>query len=215
MTTRLAVVDATELTRIAIREIIRHDETLLLVDSWERVATFYTFVTHDEQVIDVVVLGDNAGDEGLEQVARKLLDARPRLRIIVLAHRFTGEVIAALREIGVLGFIHKDDELSKILISAIHAVMNGQVISSPNIFDNMILVHPPQPRPTLSRKQITVLNYMADGLETRQIALKMNISVSAIYNLQQRLREKLDVSHTYQIVPTAIKLGIIQERDAS
>jgi DNA-binding CsgD family transcriptional regulator len=58
-----------------------------------------------------------------------------------------------------------------------------------------------------------VLNYMAEYLTPQEIASKMEVSVSSVYNLQQRLRLALGVKTSGQILTEAAKRGLIGKRE--
>ncbi len=64
-------------------------------------------------------------------------------------------------------------------------------------------------RLNISKRELEVLQLMADGLSNQEIALKLFVSLNTIKTHNARLFEKLEVKRRTQAIETAKKLSII------
>lgn len=81
-----------------------------------------------------------------------------------------------------------------------------------NIQTGEIFVFPPESRKTINDAAITsrekeILQLIAEGLISKQIADKLYISVNTVNTHRQRIIEKLNVSNTYEAINYATNLG--------
>ena len=211
MKTDVAVVDAAEVVRAGIREIVSTTETITLVGEWSTIQELNEFLK--EGSTDVVFLGDNATKHSLKHTAEQLLERRPRLKIIVLSASFNVGLIDALSTSGVMGFICKDEDMGGLLAGAIQYTKRGGVYISPQTARTLILANAGSNSTSFSPKQQQVLYYMSQYLTAQEIAHKMEVSVSSVYNLQQRMRIALGVKTSGQILIEATKRRLIGERE--
>ena len=211
MTTSVAVVDAAQVMRVGIREIVSTTNTIQLAGEWSNLPEFDDFLKKGS--VDVVLLGDNATRKSLKHTVQQLLEQNPKLKVIVLAASFSSEVIDELSAVGVLGFICKDEDLAGLLVNAVQYAERGDTYISPKIAHTLILTNSENSNVPLNPRQMQVLNYMAAYLTPQEIARKMEVSVSSVYNLQQRLRHILGVKTSAQILIEATKRGLIGGRD--
>ena len=65
---------------------------------------------------------------------------------------------------------------------------------------------------TLTRRELEVLDAVADGMSTTEIAAVLHISVNTTRNHVQRILEKLDVHSRMQAVNEAVRRGLLQRR---
>jgi len=61
----------------------------------------------------------------------------------------------------------------------------------------------------LTPREIEVIEYLAQGYSTKELAAKLSIEVNTVESYKERMKEKLGVKTVLQIVVTAIKKGII------
>jgi DNA-binding NarL/FixJ family response regulator len=211
MTTSLAVVDAAQVVRVGIREIVSTTDTIQLAGEWSNLQEFDDFLK--KHSVDVVLLGDNVTRKSLKHTYQQLLEQQPKLKVIILAASFTTDLIDELSTAGVIGFICKDEELAGFLVNAVQYAKRGETFISPKIASTLILTTSDPSEVALNPRQMQVLNYMAEYLTPQEIASKMGVSVSSVYNLQQRLRLALGVKTSGQILTEAAKRGLIGKRE--
>lgn len=211
MTVRLAIVDAAQVIRAGIRDIVSTTDTIQLIGSWDGLDPFLDFMAGN--TTDVLLLGDNISRSKPKMLAEQVLDQYPKLKIIVLAARFTALQIDELSKLGVMGFMYKDEALGYFFVGAIHAVKRGDVYISPQTARTLLPADNGHRQVSLSPLQTQVLEYMTKYKTPQEIAQMLKTSPSSIYNVQQRIRAALGVSKNEQVLIEAAKLGMLQDKD--
>ncbi len=134
----------------------------------------------------------------------------PRV-VLLTVHHEAQYVIDALRA-GVRGYVLKRDA-SADLVRAIHEVASGGVYLSPQISPAVVdaLRSPrPQAEPMLSPREREVLQLVAEGKTTKEIASLLGVSVKTADAHRTRLMQKLDLHDVAGLTRYAIRLGVIQ-----
>lgn len=144
-----------------------------------------------------VVLTDIAmpGLNGLE-VTRHLTKTFPRVRVVILSmYSDEGHVYLALRA-GAAGYVLKGGARQELAL-AIRAVAQGDTYLSPPISKLMIMGNchcenvSVNPLKGLSPRQTQVLQRIAKGKTTKQIALELSISVKTVEAHRMQLMDRL------------------------
>ncbi|MBZ0160066.1 MAG: hypothetical protein K8G79_08025, partial [bacterium] len=187
MTTTLAVVDNAELTRIGIREIISASDKIRLIGEFaclEEVDGFFQTTP-----VNVLILGNTLAYSKLIQDITRLGQQFPDLKVLLLAHSFIVEQIEELSNLGVLGFVCKDEQLADTLLFAIRPVARGELFISPCVASVLLKANQNHEDNPLNLRQMQVVRYMGRYLSPQEIAMKMGVSASSIYSLQHRIRQ--------------------------
>ncbi|PYO02126.1 MAG: DNA-binding response regulator [Candidatus Rokuibacteriota bacterium] len=144
--------------------------------------------------------------------AREIVRASPRTRPILLTmHTEDPYVMEALRA-GIKGYVLKTQP-STDLVQAIQEVSRGRIYLSPGISRTVVEAYlaktelPPDP---LSPREREVLQLVAEGKTTKEIARLLSVSVKTAENHRTRIMAKLDIHETAGLVRYAIRRGVIQ-----
>jgi two-component system response regulator NreC len=144
--------------------------------------------------------------------AREILQACPRAKAILLTmHTDDHYVLEALRT-GVTGFVVKSQAPAD-LVRAIHEVLRGMMYLSPRVSRTLVQAYlakselPPDP---LTPREREVLQLVAEGKTTKEVAKHLGISVKTAESHRTRILKKLDTPNTAGIVRYAIRRGLIQ-----
>ena len=143
--------------------------------------------------------------------AREIVRASPRTRPILLTmHTEDPYVMEALRA-GIKGYVLKTQP-STDLVQAIQEVSRGRIYLSPGISRTVVEAYlaktelPPDP---LSPREREVLQLVAEGKTTKEIARLLSVSVKTAENHRTRILSKLDIHETAGLVRYAIRRGLI------
>ncbi|HEY6330594.1 MAG TPA: response regulator transcription factor, partial [Blastocatellia bacterium] len=120
-------------------------------------------------------------------------------------------VSAALRA-GVRGYVLKS-QVADDLIHAIQEVCRGSVYLSPKISSAVVAAYLSKTQVSadpLSPRASQILQLVGDGKSTKEIALRMGISVKTVESHRVRLMRKLNIHGTASLVRYAIRRGMIQ-----
>jgi two-component system, NarL family, response regulator NreC len=159
----------------------------------------------DVAVLDITMPHLN----GLE-TARRLREAVPRTKIVLLTvHTEDAYVLEALQA-GVVGYVLKT-QASVDLVQAIHEVLQGAIYLSPRVAHAVVQAYltkadlPPDP---LTPREREILQRIAEGQTTKEIASCLGLSVKTIESHRTRLMRKLDIHETAALVRYAIRRGL-------
>jgi two-component system response regulator NreC len=148
---------------------------------------------------------------GLE-AAHQILRDRPHSVVILLTmHAEEHQVAAALRS-GVRGYLLKT-QAAEDLVHAIRAAVAGQTYLSPGISDLVVhgyLTGTQAPSDRLAPRERQVLQLVAEGKTSKEIATIMGLSAKTAESYRTRLMEKLGIHQTAGLVRYAIKHGIVE-----
>lgn len=143
---------------------------------------------------------------------RQILQVSHRTRTILLTvHTEDQYVLEALR-VGIRGYVVKTQAAAD-LVRAIHDVSQGMVYLSPGISETVVqayLVNTElRPDPLTSRER-EVLQLVAEGKTTKEIAQHLGVSVKTAESHRGRIMDKLEIHETAGLVRYAIRRGLIQ-----
>jgi DNA-binding NarL/FixJ family response regulator len=156
------------------------------------------------------------GRDGLELL--KMIRAKdPQMPVLILSmHGETTYAERALRA-GANGYIMKQEATDKVLV-AIRRILNREIYVSDEIA-NRLLRHLTgahdsdrrSPLDGLSDRELEVFRRMGEGQSTRQIAEELHLSVKTIETHQARLKEKLSLRTSRELVQYAIECVLAEK----
>jgi DNA-binding NarL/FixJ family response regulator len=174
-----------------------------------------TLLTMVEQMHPDVVLMDIAmpGLNGLETTAR-LLQNNPAIRVMILSMHQSEEYVRRALRLGAVAYLLKDSAPMELEL-ALAAVLRGETYLSPAVSKGVVndyvqrLRDEDQPGDQLSPRQREVLQLIAEGLSTKEIARQLNLSVKTIETHRTSLMKLLDVHEVTGLVRYALKIGLV------
>jgi len=161
-----------------------------------------------------VILMDIAmpGLNGLEATAR-VTRASPHCRVIVLSMHLNEEYVLQALRAGASGYLLKDSGPTELEI-AVQAVARGETYLSPPVSKQVIADYVQRvggeegPFKRLTPRQREVLQLVAEGHTTQEIAHKLGASVKTIETHRAGLMERLDIHDIAGLVRYAIRVGL-------
>src|SRR5574337_1112908 len=143
---------------------------------------------------------------------QEILQASPRTKPILLTmHVEDHYVLQALRA-GVRGYVVKQQAATE-LIQAIWEVANSAIYLSPSISAAVVqaYLHKTKlPADPLTHRERQVLQLVAEGKTTKEIAQHLGISIKTAESHRDHIMKKLDIHETASLVRYAIRLGVIE-----
>ncbi len=144
--------------------------------------------------------------------AREITRASRRTKaILVTVHTADQYVLEALQA-GIRGYVLKSQATAQ-LVQAIQEVMRGGRYLSPGISEAVVqayLAKTDLPADPLTPREREVLQLIAEGKTTKDIAGLLGLSVKTVESHRTRLMDKLDIRQTAGLVRYAIRRGLIQ-----
>ncbi|HEY7739125.1 MAG TPA: response regulator transcription factor [Steroidobacteraceae bacterium] len=157
-------------------------------------------------VLDITMQGLNGLD-----AAQRIRKSSPGTRIVILTmHDESPYVIEALRA-DVNAYVLKS-QAAQDLLEAIRAVSSNNVYLSPGISQIVVDAYRKRNRPDddpLTLREREVLQLIAEGHRTKQVASLLSIGVKTAESHRGRIMHKLGIHDTAGLVRYAIRRGLI------
>jgi DNA-binding NarL/FixJ family response regulator len=141
--------------------------------------------------------------------ARTIRDERPATRVLILTASAEEALLREVIRAGCSGIVTKGRSVHD-LVRAVRAAANGETVIAPQLLERVLSPAPADP-PTglLTEREIEVIRLTAEGLDTRELAQRLDVSVHTVRNHLQSCIRKLGVHSRTQAVSAAIRRGII------
>jgi len=155
------------------------------------------------------------GLNGLE-VAGRVARQAPEVRVIVLSMHSTEQYVLRALQVGAAGYLLKDadiDELEKAVVK----VASGQTYLDSRVAGVVTgYVRETVGESELDRltpRQREILQLIAEGKSTKEIAAVLNVSVKTVETHRSQLMERLGIFNIPGLVRFAIRMGLIDLED--
>lgn len=210
--TRLVIADDHMLVRAGVRKLLELIDGIDVVGETGNGLAVLDMVA--DLAPDIVVMDINMpGIGGLEATAQ-LTKSWPAVRVLILSMYETEEYVALALANGAKGYMLKDAAPAE-LESAIRTVLQGGIYLSAAVAQGLLGSYAQQLRgskPTaasLSPRQREVLQLIAQGHSTKDIARRLDLSVKTVETHRTRLMQQLDIHEVTGLVRYAMRIGLI------
>jgi len=145
---------------------------------------------------------------GLEATSRAAREF-PNVRVLILSAHADQEYVWQALQAGARGYVLKDDSPQELEL-AIKTVARGESYLSPAVSSNaQRLDREPSSLKRLTPRQREVLQLVAEGYKTKEIAQKLQISIKTVETHRARLMEQLNIYDIAGLVRYAIRMGLV------
>ena len=151
---------------------------------------------------------------GLE-VAKRVANLIENVRVIILSMHTSEDYIARAVRAGVSGYLLKNADPVELEL-AIRAAMNGEMYLSPAVSKQLVEDYARRmrqegvPEEQLTTRQREILQLIAEGKATKDIASGLNLSIKTVETHRKDLMERLGIHDVPGLVRYAIRSGIIK-----
>jgi DNA-binding NarL/FixJ family response regulator len=150
------------------------------------------------------------GMDGLE-ATRVIRDIAPDTKVILFTIEESRAAIADAIRAGVSGYLLKDVSATE-LIQAARLALEGKAVIHPTLtrafIEEIQYVETPRETP-LSRRESQILQKVAYGATTKEVAHDLNISPHTVKTHLERIFEKLGANDRAQAVAIALRKGLV------
>lgn len=148
---------------------------------------------------------------------RRITEEFPEVRVVVLTMHDDPQRTRAALEAGAIGYLTKGTSFADVL-DTLRRAMAGEEVLSPQLAASMLTAasgSSDENEELLSERQTEILQMIADGLSTKQVARELGITQKTVHNHLNAIYRRLDTQSLTHAVLSAVRLGIIDLRDGS
>jgi DNA-binding NarL/FixJ family response regulator len=210
---RALIVDDHPVTREGLRTALELSEDVLVVVG--EAATGEEAIERARELEPDIVFMDvrMPGMDGIE-ATRRIREAAPSTKVILITIDESRGAVAEAIQAGVSGYLLKDASPDALVDAARNAI-EGNAVIHPQLTKTFIEEarggegSSDQKTPPLSKREREILQKVADGSTTRQVASELGISPHTVKTHLERIFEKLGANDRAQAVAIAIRTGIV------
>ena len=164
---------------------------------------------------DLVIMDISMKDlNGIEATAQIMAEV-PSTRVLILSMHTTEDFVRRAIKSGAAGYLVKDSAPLDLKM-AIAAVMRDEIYLSPRVSKHVVAGFlygkPHQDESSmdaLTARQREILQMIAEGKSTKEIAYQLNVSVKTVETHRAALMERLDIHDIAGLVLYAVRHGLI------
>lgn len=212
MSIRVLLADDHAMIREGLRALLERQDDIEVVAEADNGRAAVDLVQTYRPAVAVLDIGmpQLNGIDAAGQITRQ----SPGTRVIALSvHREKRLVMDMLRA-GAKGYLLKSCA-SEELVQAVRQVHQGQSYLSTKIASTVLtdylyrLDHPAEPEKSeLSRREREVLQLLAEGYSSKQIAAELHVSVKTIVTHRQNIMNKLEIRSVAELTKFALREGL-------
>ena len=160
---------------------------------------------------DVVLMDVSLPVQDGIEATRQLRERIPAVAVVMLTMFADGATLREALGAGAVGYLVKDCTTAEI-VGTLDAVASGETALSPELARSFLAAatHEEAPDHALTRREVEVLEQLARGASTAQVAAELFISAKTVKNHLAHIYDKLDAQDRTQAILQAVRLGIIR-----
>lgn len=205
MKTKIYIVDDHFMIIEGIRSMLQDEPAIEWMGHAYNAATCLSFLQHHTP--DVILMDINLPDKSGIELCEEVFRCYPSIRILGLSTFNQMSYISRMLDSGAGGYLLKNATKQEIL-KAVETVMQRGTYLSLEAAD-MLKKPELEEAPTLTRREIEVLQLIAEGLTNPEMAEKLFVSASTIDTHRKHLLAKFNAKNTAALVRLATQMKFI------
>lgn len=212
MTIKILLADDHKITRDGLKALLENQKNMKVVGEAENGRLAVRLAA--ELKPDVVVMDINMPELNGIEATRQIVAELPGTKIIALSMYSDKRYVVGMLKAGVSGYLLKNCAFDE-LVAAISAVMNNQNYMSQKIagtvmreYTTILETSDSSPVSLLSAREREVLQLIAEGTKTKDIADRIHVSVKTVETHRQQIMRKLNVTSVAELTKIALREGL-------
>jgi DNA-binding NarL/FixJ family response regulator len=214
MPIRIIIADDHTLVRAGLRRILEDEVDMTVVaEAADGAEALHCAQQHDA---DIAILDISMPKLTGLQAARRILDYKPAVRVLMLSMHDNEEFLFEALRVGAAGYVLKSSAEAD-LVSACRTAMRGEPFLYPKAVGALVRDYLGRvqrgelvPGEELSPRETEVVKLIAEGHTSREIAEILSISVNTVERHRQNVLEKLDLRDRVALTLYAVRRGLVQ-----
>ena len=212
MKIRILLVDDHKILRDGICSLVKGYDDMEVVGEAADGRTALTLV--QELSPDIVIMDISMPDLNGIDATRKITADYPKVKVIALSMHYDKQFISEIFRAGASGYLIKDSAFDE-LEHAVRIVMENKTYINPHIASLVVesLVSQSSTKDQkafslLTEREREVLQLIAEGKSTKQIASDLNVSAKTIESHRRQVMGKLNIRNVAELTKYAIREGL-------
>jgi DNA-binding NarL/FixJ family response regulator len=215
MPIRVLLADDHRMVRDGLRALIQSEDDLQVVAEAEDGRTAVTLA--GELSPDVVVMDISMPDLNGIDATRQIKSHDPAVSVVALTAHADPRMVSSILGAGASGYLPKDAAFEELAV-AIRTVVAKKVYLSPQVAGTVVQQYVGRPNPggsgnvgpfqALTPREREVLQLMAEGKATKEIAAALHVSVKTVETHRRQMMDKLDLQSVAEVTKYALREGL-------
>jgi DNA-binding NarL/FixJ family response regulator len=214
---KVIIVEDEEFVRMGIGAAIAlsHSSIVIVGEAQTGFEFFKLIETAGDAPADLVLLDIKLPDISGIEIARRVKSEKPEMKILVVSSEYSSETVERMVDIGIDGFISKQNSNSGMLLEAIHTIMQGHEYFGKDIANIISQIYVAKKgalkiSSMFTKQELQIIEYCHEGLTAKEIADRMCLSAKTINWHKANIFSKLGINSTREMVRFALTSGIIR-----
>lgn len=222
---KVVLVDDHDVVRLGIRSLLEIEEDIRILGEAANGAEAIDLALESRP--DVIVMDITMPMMDGFEATRRLREQCPECKVLALTVHEDKQYFFEMMKAGAKGYITKKSAAEE-LVSAIRAVAGGNVYLQPALarflledYSRLVEKSPNGGNTNgevkvdksglnvLSKRELQVVELVADGLTTPEIAAKLDLSPKTVSRHREKIMNKLNIHSSTELVKFAIRTGLI------
>ena len=212
MSIKILLADDHEIMREGLKSLLEKQGDITVIGQAEDGRT--TVKLARELSPDIVIMDISMPDMNGIEATRQIVIRDSRIKVIALSVHSDKRFVIEMLHAGASAYLLKDCAFGE-LVNAVRAVIVNHSYLSPEITDAMIKDYkdilskkPLSAFSILTNREREVLQLLAEGKTTKDIAARLNVSVKTIETYRHQIMDKLHIHSLADLTKYAIKEGL-------
>jgi DNA-binding NarL/FixJ family response regulator len=209
---KILLADDHKITRDGLKALLENQKNMTVVGEAENGRLAVRLAA--ELKPDVVVMDINMPELNGIEATRQIVAEHSGAKIIALSMYSDKRYVVGMLKAGVSGYLLKNCAFDE-LVAAISAVMNNQNYMSQKIagtvmkeYASILEASDSSPAAQLSAREREVLQLIAEGMKTKDIADRIHVSIKTVETHRQQIMRKLNVTSVAELTKIALREGL-------
>jgi len=205
---KITIADDHDLFRSGLVELLRKQErfnVIANVSNGESLIASLETSTPDVILLDLSMPKMN-GFQALEEISKSY----SHIKVIIISMHDDGNYISKCAKNGAHGYLLKNADEEELIEAILH-VSAGNKYYNPLITEKMInaMSSQGQTYKNLSKKEAEVIQFLKQGLTTKEIAAKLYVSTRTVETHRANMLKKLEAKNTAELISKATSLNLL------
>jgi DNA-binding NarL/FixJ family response regulator len=212
MDIKILLADDHKITRDGLKALLESQKNMIVIGEAENGRQAVRLAS--DLAPDVIVMDINMPELNGIEATRQIIAELPETKIIALSMYSDKRYVVGMLKAGVSGYLLKNCAFDE-LVSAITAVVANQNYMSQKIantvmkdYANILESSDSSPASMLTAREREVLQLIAEGLKTKDIATRIHVSVKTVETHRQQVMRKLNAKSVAELTKIALREGL-------